>query len=124
MANTDVRITQEGDEFVPDISSVPIVAGDTVTFLADPDSDTELCMKTETAAILSPTPALTVSIPAGESTQFTFAAADPGYYCVLTQSPDWPYPDPFSCASDIGRVLAIQPGTPPNYSGPVTDPQT
>jgi hypothetical protein len=126
MATTDVRITQQGDAFVPDVSSVPIVAGDNIRFYADPDTQTNLCMKAETAAILFPRPELTVEIAAGDSIAFAFSetAAPPGNYCIVTQASDWPYPDNISCAFRGGAVLSIEPGSPPDYSGPVIDPQT
>jgi len=125
MPNTAVRISQQGDVFVPDVSSVAIVAGDSVTFFADPDTQTNLCVTSATAAILSPQPDLTMMIAPGGSTTFEFLAAAPGNYCIVTQAPDWPYPTSISCGSGgSSPVLSIQPGQPPNYSGPDDIPQT
>jgi hypothetical protein len=63
MANTDVRITQQGDVSVPDVFTVPIIAGDTVTFHGDPDNQTSLCMTPATSAILSRQPDLPAPPP-------------------------------------------------------------
>ena len=124
MATTEVRISQQGDVFVPNVPAVSIVPGDRVTFFADPDTQTNLCMTGDTAAILSPQPNLTVMIAPGGSTTFRFSAATPGNYCILSQGPDWPYPDTIDCGSGSSAILAIRPGPPPIYSGPDDDPKT
>src|SRR5437870_303326 len=125
MATTEVRISQQGDVFVPDVSAVSIVPGDRVIFFADPDTQTNLCMTADTAAILSPQPNLTGTIAPGDSTTFQFCAATPGNYCILAQGPDWPYPDTIDCgAGGNSAILSIRPGPPPKYSGPDEDPKT
>lgn len=125
MATTEIRIFQQGDVFVPNVSAVPIVPSDSITFYADPDTQTNLCMTGDTAAILSPHPGLTIMIPPGDLATFQFSAGAPGDYCILTQGPDWPYPDTIDCGAGGSRaVLAIRPGPPPKYSGPDDDPKT
>jgi hypothetical protein len=125
MANTDVRITQQGEEFVPDVFTVPVFSGDTVTFYGDPDSQTNLCMTAATAAILSPQPDLTVTLAADGNIAFTFTAAAPGKYCIITQSADWPYPSNIFFGSDDSAVLSISVGRPAmKFSSPDTVPQT
>jgi hypothetical protein len=126
MATTQARITQQGDYFVPDKSSVPVVEGDSVTFFADPNTQTNLCMSPETAAILSPQPDLTVMIAPGESVSFQFSSGAAGAYCILTQGPDWPYPTAIDCGTGAtnSAVLMISPGKPPHWSGPDEDPST
>jgi hypothetical protein len=125
MATTDIKIKQQADFFVPDKSSVPIVTGDSVTFYADPDAQTNLCMTSDTAAILSPTPDVTVMIAPGDSVSFQFASAGPGFYCILAQSADWPYPDQIDCGSaGSAAVLLIRPNKQKPYSGPEGDPET
>lgn len=125
MATTEVRITQQGNLFVPNVSAVSIVTGDSVTFFADPDTQTNLCMAGGTAAILSPQPNLTVAIAPGGSITLQFSAATPGSYSILAQGPDWPYPDTIDCgAGGSSAMLAICPGAPPKYSGPDDDTKT
>jgi hypothetical protein len=120
---TQVRITQRGLVLAPDISSVHVVQGDSVEFFADPDTDTNLCMTADAAALFSPQASETETIEAGNSRTFTFGSAGTGDYCILTQPSDWPYPDQFDCGSNPG-ALSIKPGPPPNYSGPDTETQT
>ncbi len=147
MASTDVRITQQGDVFVPDVFTVPIVAGDTVTFHGDPDNQTSLCMTLATSAILSrqpnlPSPQpnqgqmnemlarprhpLTVTLAAGGNMAFTFLPAAPGNYCIVTQPADWPYPTKITCGPGAGDhvTLSIMVGQQPDFSGPDQIPQT
>jgi hypothetical protein len=125
MATTEVRISLQGDLFVPSVSSVSIVPGDSVTFFADPDLATNLNMTGETAAILSPQPGLTVTIPAGYWKTFEFSAAAPGLYCILTQSAECSYPNTISCGSDgTSTVLSIKPGPSQSFSGPDDDTKT
>ena len=126
MANTDVRISMQGDTCVPDVTAVPVVAGDTVTFWGDKDFDTALCMQKETTGMLSPTPDLTVPIPAGSSAQFTFLSAQPWPYCMVTQAADWPYPDKFDSDAGVpaGMSLAVHASIARQYSGPDDQPQT
>lgn len=118
MANTDVKIGLQGELFVPDVFAVNISPGDSITFYADPDLATSLCMQARTAAILSPRPELTVTIAAGQSVQFHFEAAEPGLYCILTLSADWPYPSRISCGSEPATILKIKPGPMQVWSGP------
>jgi hypothetical protein len=154
MANTDVRITQQGDVSVPDVFTVPIIAGDTVTFHGDPDNQTSLCMTPATSAILSrqpdlpspqpdlPSPPpnqglmnatlarrmhpLTVTLAAGGNMALTFLPAAPGNYCIVTQPADWPYPANITCGpgSADSATLSIMVGQQLVFSGPDPIPQT
>ena len=147
MANTDVRITQQGDVSVPDVFTVPIIAGDTVTFHGDPDNQTSLCMTPATSAILSPQPdlpspppnqglmnatlarrmhPLTVTLAAGGNMALTFLPAAPGNYCIVTQPADWPYPANITCGpgSADSATLSIMVGQQLVFSGPDPIPQT
>ncbi|MCX6631148.1 MAG: hypothetical protein NTW28_26350 [Candidatus Solibacter sp.] len=125
MANTEVRVSIQGEAWVPNVSSVPIIPGDSVTFFAVPDAQTKLCMTADTAAVLTPHPDLTVMIDAGGSTTFGFLAAAAGNYCMLTQAPDCPCPNSISCgAGGSYPVLSIRPGSGPVFSGPDDDTKT
>lgn len=125
MAHTEVRVSLQGEAFVPSTPQVPIIAGDNVTFFADSYTQTKLCLDAGTASVLSPTPPLTVIIAAGSSVTFEFRAAAPGDYCVLTQGVDWRCPGSISCGySGSSAVLVIRPGSQEPFSGPDDDTKT
>ena len=123
MANTNVTITVEGDKFVPGPSIVSVIPGDTVTFHADRDLETSLCMPARTAAIFSPQPELRVNIPAGKSVTYAFAAGASGTHWMVSQAPDFPPPAGIPATSE-GNFLEIYSGDPTNYPGPGDQGQT
>jgi|SRR6185437_366358 len=102
-------------------------AGDTVTFTAD-SQDSNLCLTSATAAILSPAPSsLQVAIAAGASVTFTLTSASTGGY------PAQVVPGDVDCAGSIpewpaegGAVLVILPGEDPgaDIPPPPPDPET
>jgi len=123
MANTDVHITEQDGQLFPDVSSVPIVAGDTVTFYADPDHEVSLCMTRETTAIFVPRPDVMVTIATGASVMLTFTSAPPAAYCIAIQPPGEPCATIF-CETADPTVLNIFVGITAAGSGPDTVPQT
>jgi hypothetical protein len=118
MANTEVHFESVDGALEPDVSSVNVVAGDSVTFFADPDAGVLLCMSPATAAFLTPSPNGSVSIAAGQSATFQFSAAEPGVYSVVVM------PDGSSCPpiddqpGGTSASLSIQEALLPVSSGP------
>ena len=125
MATIEIWITQQGDFLVPDKTWAPLATDDTVTFYADQDVETALCIGAPASAVLSPDPGARVTIPAGGSTTFQISSAEPGNYCILTQSADWPCPTTIDCGNSAPAAgLRIAANTVPPFAGPEDDTKT
>jgi len=81
MSTTIVVKTRNG-QLVAEDFTVPVIAGDTVTFTAD-GGVAFLCFADETSAILDPSPDNPTELAAGSSATWTFASASPGTYPVI-----------------------------------------
>jgi hypothetical protein len=82
MATTTIRIEAVGDLFEVNLSSVPIVAGDTVTFEAPASGGARLCMNATTAQIFDPPASPGMTVPAGGSAKLQFAAGASGAHAI------------------------------------------
>ncbi|HLK62208.1 MAG TPA: hypothetical protein VKU19_02125 [Bryobacteraceae bacterium] len=123
MTNNVVNILSAPGFREADPSQLGIVAGDTVTFVADSGGGATLCLAPQTASILSPSPALNVPIAAGASVTFTFASDQPGVYCCQVMPDNLPSPDSIVCTgSGDGALLVILPGEGPGYDFPPDAP--
>lgn len=82
MAHTDIKISSEGDIFVPSQSSVPVNKGDTIAFSTAETGGVMLFFSPDAAAILSPAPTQPVSLAQGATTSFSFTSSEPGAYSI------------------------------------------
>ncbi len=127
MANYTINIESSpgGRDASPNF--IVFAAGDTVMFTAD-SQDSNLCLTSATAAILSPAPSsLQVAIAAGTSVSFTLTSAATGAYAAQVM------PGNVDCAGSIpgwsaegGAVLVVMPGEDPGADTPppATDPDS
>lgn len=115
MANTDVRITQQGDVSVPDVFTVPIIAGDTVTFHGDPDNQTSLCMTPATSAILSRQPNLPSPQPDLPSPQPDLPSPPPNQGLMNATLARRMHPLTVTLAAGGNMALTFLPAAPGNY---------
>jgi len=103
--STTINITEAAGLLVPDVSSVNIVAGESITFVSATETAVKLCMNAETAALLGTSSG--VEITAGGSLTLTFGNAAAGSYGIALQFPDK------NCPSKIGTggagTLSIEP---------------
>lgn len=100
MSNTNITITEAAGLLVPDVASVNIVAGDTITFIASTETAVKLCMSDATAALLGTDSA--AEVPAGGTLILTFAGAAGGTHGIALQFPDKKCPS---------KITAGAPGT-------------
>jgi hypothetical protein len=70
MSKNVVKIVQDGSYRAAQPSQVLVVEGDTIEFSAEPGDGTILVLTSETADILSPTPATVVEVSGGASVSF------------------------------------------------------
>jgi hypothetical protein len=107
MANTNINITEAAGLLVPDVSSVDIIAGDTITFIAGTETAVKLCMSAETAALLGATESAQVA--AGGSLALTFSGTPTGNHGVALQFPDKKCPSKIK--GGTGATLHIAPAS-------------
>jgi hypothetical protein len=124
MANHAITIHKVPGSRGVDTPAVPIRSGDTVTFTAEPDAPSILCLSPQTAGIISPAPVSTsIDVYGGASVSFTLGDVAPGNYCVVVQSHGWPCPGKISCEfGGSESVLLIRSAHGSDYPGPVDPP--
>jgi plastocyanin len=83
MANTSITLVDRGGVYVPNVSSVPVVKGDTVTFSTSDGTRVVLFFSPDAASILSPNPGKAFSLAAGKTATFTFTGAQPGAHSAF-----------------------------------------
>jgi plastocyanin len=83
MANTSVTLVDKGGVYVPSVSSVAVVKGDTVTFSTSDGTHVELFFSPDAASILSPDPGKAFSLAAGKTATFTFTGSQPGAHSAF-----------------------------------------
>ena len=117
MANTNITLIDDGGIYVPSASSVPVVAGDTVSFATNDGSAVLLYFSPDAASVLSPAPSSPYQLAAGGTAAFTFKSSASGAYSVFFGSAPASYP------GAVSQVLSLQIGgvvTPPPFGGPHT----
>jgi len=119
---SDVRIRKEKDTRVPSPTTVPISAGQTVTFTADADAGCTLYFSDGSTTVFTPEAPSTIDIPGGSSESLTFGDAD-GPACVLVLASGTAAPSIIDCdgPTDVLKILYNK-----SRSGPdiLTDPGT
>ena len=109
MANHIVTIHKHG----ADPSRVPVVSGDTVTFTAEANAPSILCMSPQTAGIFS-----SFNLPAGASLTVTLGAVPNGNYCVVVQASGWPCPTELDCPAGGSEAVLLIRGADGSFPGP------
>ncbi len=83
MANTDIKLINDGGTYVPSVASVPVVKGDTVTFTTSDGGSASLFFSPAAAAVLSPQPTNPVSISRATKIALAFTSSAAGAYSVF-----------------------------------------
>jgi len=108
MANHAVSIHRIPGSRGVDIPSVPILSGDTVTFTAEANAPSILCLSAQTAAIVSPAPlSTTIEVPGGTSVTLTLGDVSPGKYGIVVQAHGWPCPGEISSESGGSEAVLL-----------------
>jgi hypothetical protein len=113
MATTKILIQNELGLPVPNVSSVSIVAGDSLTFTAGNGDASTLYFSPATISILTPTPATPVNLPSGGSVTYTFKTAAAGAYGVILSSLEASAPEVYDFNPADPPVFMIQAVGPP-----------
>jgi plastocyanin len=108
MANTSVTLVDKGGVYVPSVSSVPVVKGDTVTFSTSDGTHVVLFFSPDAASILSPDPGRSFSLAAGKTATFTFTNSQPGAHSAFFGSHPGAAPASFPAA--VTEFLTLETG--------------
>lgn len=115
MANTNITLINDKGAYVPSVPSVPVVAGDTVSFATSDGSAAQLFFSPAAASVLSPAPASPFQLAAKGNAAFKFTSSAPGAYSVFTNSAPGRFP------GNVSKVLNLEVGpvaAPPKFGGP------
>jgi plastocyanin len=108
MANTSVTLVDNGGVYVPSVSSVPVVKGDTVTFSTSDGTHVVLFFSPDASSILSPDPGNAFSLAAGKTATFTFLGSQPGAHSAFFGS--HPSAAPGSFPTTVTEFLTLETG--------------
>jgi hypothetical protein len=106
MANTEIKLVNEGGIHVPSASSVAVVEGDTISFSTSDGSHVLLFFSPDATALLSPAPGKEFVLAAGETVTFEFTSSKPGAYSASFGTSSHHAPASFS--SEIATILALE----------------
>lgn len=124
MANTNVLLIDSGGIFVASVPSIPVNAGDSVSFATNDKSAAELFFSPAAAAVLSPAPSSPAAVPAGGSVSFQFTSSAPGAYCVYVGASGASAPRSFPVEVSQNLIMLVDSSGGPSFGGPhvVVDP--
>ena len=108
MANTSITLVDRGGVYVPNVSSVPVVKGDTVTFSTSDGTHVVLFFSPDASLVLSPDPGKAFSLAAGKKATFTFIDSQPGAHSAFFGS--HPGAAPASFPSAVSEFLTLETG--------------
>jgi plastocyanin len=108
MANTAITLVDKGGVYVPSVSSVPIVKGDTVTFSTSDGTHVVLFFSPDASSIMSPAPGKAFSLAAGQKATFTFTASEPGAHSAFFGPHAGAAPSSFPSA--VSEILTLETG--------------
>jgi plastocyanin len=109
MADTAITLVDKGGVYVPSVSSVPVVKGDTVTFSTSDGTHVVLFFSPDASLVLSPDPGKAFSLAAGRKATFTFTASQSGAHSAFFG----PYANaaPAAFPSAVSEVLTFETGS-------------
>ncbi len=118
MAKTEVTLVNNGGVYVPSTDSVPVVAGDAVSFATSDGSTAYAFFSPDAISVLSPRPAVPAPIASGQKAEFSFSSSKPGAYWACFGSDPKAEPGTFpSHATSVLRLEIGLPPEPPPFSG-------
>src|SRR3954468_3370763 len=118
MAKTEVTLNNDSGVYVPSTDSVPVVAGDAVSFSTSDGSTAYAFFSPDAISVLSPRPASPFPITSGHKGELTFSSSKPGAYAAFFGSDPNAGPASFPSQSTGALRLEIMlPQEPPTFSG-------
>ena len=117
MANTEVKIINDGGLFLPNVSSIPVVTGDSISFSTNDGSPVALFFSPDATSILKPRPTTPTLIAASGKAEFAFTSSAPGAYSVFCGAVDSPVPTEFPGKVSKALIVQILAEIAPTFSG-------
>lgn len=119
MANSNVLLIANNGVYVPNLPSVAVVAGDTVSFATSDGSAVLLFFSSDAASVLSPAPGNSFQLAAGATASFTFTSSASGAYSVYFGASGDSAPSSFPTQVSQNLMLEISDsGGGSSFSGP------
>lgn len=106
MANTNINLNLSEGVIVPSQGSVPVIQGDTVTFVNPGPSPLVIYFSPAAATALSPNPGAAITLAAGGRKELGFLTSAPGAYSVFFGIEGASAPTEFP--SDTSGVLSLE----------------
>jgi len=117
MAKTEVTLNNDSGVYVPSTDSVPVVAGDAVSFSTSDGSTAYAFFSPDAISVLSPRPASPFPITSGHKGELTFSSSKPGAYAAFFGSDPKAGPENFpQHATNVLRLEISVPAEPPPFS--------
>ena len=121
MANTNVTLVHTDGTYVPSMTAVSVVSGDTVSFSTDDGSAALAYFSPAALAVLSPTPTNPATIGAAGRSVFSFATSNPDAYSVVFAAQGSPAPANYPDGPSGNLVLEFEaPNAPPSFDNQMT----
>lgn len=120
MANTDVTLVHTDGTYVPSVTAVSVVSGDTVSFSTDDGSAALAYFSPAALAVLSPTPANPATIGAAGQSVFSFASSGPAAYSVVFAAQGSPPPPNYPAGASGNLVLEFEASDAPSFDSQMT----
>ena len=118
MSKTEVTLVKNSGAIIPSTDSVPVVAGDGVSFSTSDGSTAYAFFSPDAMSVLSPKPASPLAIHSGHKAEFTFSSSKAGAYSVFFGAGTDTEPGNFSVqTSSVLRLEVMMPPAPPPFSG-------
>jgi hypothetical protein len=118
MTRTEVTLINRRGAYVPSTDSVPVVAGDAVSFSTSDGSAVYAFFSPEADTVLSPKPASPLAIGSGHKAELTFSSSKPGAYSAFFGADPKAGPSNFpGQSSSVLRLEMAMPTDPPPFSG-------
>jgi plastocyanin len=108
MADTAISLVDKGGVYVPSVSSVPVVKGDSITFSTSDGTHVVLFFSPDASLLLSPDPGKAFSLAAGRKATFTFTGSQPGAHSAFFGS--HPGAAPATFPSVVSEFLTLETG--------------
>ncbi len=120
MANTDVTLVHSDGSYVPSLSSVPVVKGDTVSFSTDDGTQALAYFSPDALSVLSPTPANPATIGPSGKAAFSFNSSGAGAYTVFFAADANSAPTRYPTGSSQNLQLEFAVSDAPPFDNPLS----
>jgi hypothetical protein len=107
MANAEIILTNDDGVLVPNLPSVQVISGNTITIATSDGSPAAIFFSPAAAAVLAPTPTFPYVLDAGAKFSASFLSSEPGEYSVFFETSASVTPPQFPVAKSELLLLEI-----------------